>query len=96
MCARLGWDMNLHQLRHYSATELIAAGVDVRAVAGRLGNGGGGSTTLRAYTACVHVTRSVSPGPISTGDGSFIIRWLSKSNCGTLAVSTRTGLGVLL
>ena len=26
--------MNLHQLRHYSATELIAAGVDVRTVAG--------------------------------------------------------------
>ena len=27
----------LHSLRHYSATELIAAGVDVRTVAGRLG-----------------------------------------------------------
>jgi integrase len=53
MCARLGWNMNLHQLRHYSATELIAAGVDVRTVAGRLGHGGGGSTTLRAYTAWV-------------------------------------------
>jgi integrase len=53
MCARLGWDMNLHQLRHYSATELIAAGVDVRTVAGRLGHGGGGSTTLRVYSAWV-------------------------------------------
>ncbi|GAA3220300.1 hypothetical protein GCM10017691_04470 [Pseudonocardia petroleophila] len=53
MCGRLGWDMHLHQLRHYSATELIAAGVDVRTVAGRLGHGGGGSTTLRAYTAWV-------------------------------------------
>lgn len=53
MCARLGWDMHLHQLRHYSATELIASGVDVRTVAGRLGHGGGGSTTLRAYTAWV-------------------------------------------
>ncbi len=28
-------------LRHYSATELIAAGVDVRTFAGRLGHGGG-------------------------------------------------------
>lgn len=46
MCARLGWDMNIHQLRHYSATELIAGGVDVRTVAGRLGHGGGGATTL--------------------------------------------------
>ncbi|GAA1841058.1 hypothetical protein GCM10009836_20490 [Pseudonocardia ailaonensis] len=53
MCKRLGWDMHPHQLRHYSATELIAAGVDVRTVAGRLGHGGGGSTTLRAYTAWV-------------------------------------------
>jgi hypothetical protein len=53
MCARLGWDMNLHELRHYSATELIAAGVDVRTVAGRLGHSGGGTTTLRVYTAWV-------------------------------------------
>jgi integrase len=53
MCGKLGWDMNIHQLRHYSATELIAAGVDVRTVAGRLGHGGGGSTTLRVYSAWV-------------------------------------------
>ena len=51
MCARLGWDMDIKELRHYSATELIAAGVDVRTVAGRLGHGGGGSTTLRVYSA---------------------------------------------
>ena len=51
MCARLGWDMHLHQLRHYSATELIAAGVDVRTVAGRLGHSGGGTTTLKVYSA---------------------------------------------
>jgi integrase len=53
LAARLGWDMHLHQLRHFSATELIAAGVDVRTVAGRLGHGGGGSTTLRVYSAWV-------------------------------------------
>jgi integrase len=53
MCVRLGWDMHIHQLRHYSATELIAAGVDVRTVAGRLGHGGGGATTLRVYSAWV-------------------------------------------
>jgi integrase len=51
MCARLGWDMDIKELRHYSATELIAAGVDVRTVAGRLGHGGGGTTTLRVYSA---------------------------------------------
>lgn len=53
MCERLGLDAHLHQLRHYSATELIAAGVDIRTVAGRLGHGGGGSTTLRVYGAWV-------------------------------------------
>lgn len=53
MCGRLGWDMHIHQLRHFSATELIAAGVDVRTVAGRLGHSGGGTTTLRVYSAWV-------------------------------------------
>jgi len=32
---------------------LISAGVDVRTVAGRLGHGGGGTTTLRVYAAWV-------------------------------------------
>jgi integrase len=53
MCKRLGWDMHVHQLRHFSATELIAAGVDIRTVAGRLGHSGGGTTTLRVYSAWV-------------------------------------------
>ena len=53
LAARLGIDTHLHNLRHYSATELIAAGVDVRTVAGRLGHGGGGTTTLRVYSAWV-------------------------------------------
>ena len=44
---RLGLRTSLHKLRHYTATELISAGVDVRTVAGRLGHGGGGTTTLR-------------------------------------------------
>jgi hypothetical protein len=53
MCAALGLDSHLHALRHYSATELLAAGVDLRTVAGRLGHGGGGATTLRVYAAWV-------------------------------------------
>jgi integrase len=48
---RLGIDTELKSLRHYSATELIAAGVDLRTVAGRLGHGSGGATTLRVYAA---------------------------------------------
>lgn len=53
LAERLGIDTNLHKLRHYSATELVAAGVDVRTVAGRLGHSGGGTTTLRTYAAWV-------------------------------------------
>ncbi|WP_231104621.1 tyrosine-type recombinase/integrase [Haloechinothrix halophila] len=53
MCQKIGIDSQIHALRHYSATELLAAGVDLRAVAGRLGHGGGGATTLRVYAAWV-------------------------------------------
>ncbi len=51
LAARLKIDTSIHKLRHYSATELIAGGADIRVVAGRLGHGGGGATTLRIYTA---------------------------------------------
>ena len=54
MAKRLGIRTTLHKLRHYSATELIAAGVDVRTIAGRLGHGGGGTTTLKVYAAFVN------------------------------------------
>lgn len=53
LVAGLGIRTTLHKLRHYSATELIAAGVDLRTVAGRLGHAGGGRSTLGYYTAWV-------------------------------------------
>jgi integrase len=53
MATRLKINTHLHALRHYSATELLTAGVDLPTVAGRLGHGGGGSTTLRVYAAWV-------------------------------------------
>ncbi|GAA0628924.1 tyrosine-type recombinase/integrase [Kutzneria viridogrisea] len=53
MAERLGIDTHIHALRHYSATELLTAGIDLRTVAGRLGHGGGGATTLRVYAAWV-------------------------------------------
>jgi integrase len=53
MVTRLGIETTLHKLRHYNATELLTAGVDLRTVAGRLGHGGGGTTTLRVYAAWV-------------------------------------------
>jgi integrase len=53
-CAkRLSIATCLKNLRHYSATELITAGVDIRTVAGRLGHSGGGTTTLKVYAAWV-------------------------------------------
>jgi integrase len=51
MARKLGIKTTLHKLRHYSATELLSAGVDIRTVAGRLGHSGGGATTLRVYAA---------------------------------------------
>ncbi|WP_433505900.1 tyrosine-type recombinase/integrase [Pseudonocardia halophobica] len=53
MATKLGLrSTRLHSLRHYAATELVAAGVDIRTVAGRLGHGGG-TTTLKIYAAWV-------------------------------------------
>lgn len=51
MAERLDINTTLHKLRAYAATELLNGGVDVRAVAGRLGHGSGGAMTLRAYAA---------------------------------------------
>jgi integrase len=53
MVSKLGIRTHLHAIRHYSATELLAFGVDLRTVAGRLGHGSGGATTLRVYAAWV-------------------------------------------
>jgi len=48
--ARLGISTTFHKLRHYSATELITAGVDIRTVAGRLGHSSA-TTTWKYYSA---------------------------------------------
>jgi integrase len=50
LAKQLGLHARLHDLRHYAATQLIAGGVDVRTVSGRIGHAGGGATTLRVYT----------------------------------------------
>ena len=45
-------DARIHDLRHFVATQLIAAGHDIRTVAGRLGHAQT-STTLNTYAAFV-------------------------------------------
>jgi integrase len=51
LATRLGILAQLKNWRHYNATELLGAGFDASVVAGRLGHGGGGSTTLKHYVA---------------------------------------------
>lgn len=48
LCRAQGVACRFHDLRHFSASQLIAAGVDVRTVAGRLGHANP-STTLSIY-----------------------------------------------
>lgn len=45
----LGIAVRLHDVRHFVATTLLTSGVDLATVAGRLGHGGGGKTTLAIY-----------------------------------------------
>jgi integrase len=48
MARAMGVDTHFHELRHFSATQLIAGGHDVRTVAGHLGHSDA-SVTLRVY-----------------------------------------------
>jgi integrase len=51
LCREVGLDhVRFHDLRHYVATRLLAVGVDLRTVAGRLGHSKAG-TTLNVYAA---------------------------------------------
>jgi integrase len=53
-----GVELDIKGSRHYTASQLLAGGFDLRNTAARLGHSGGGATTLRHYA-----TRS----PRSTG-----------------------------
>ena len=66
LAEKLGLESHLHELRHYSATELLTAGVDLRTVAGRLGHGDG-TTTLRHYAAWVAAADQQAAGIITAG-----------------------------
>lgn len=69
---RAGVDTHLHALRHFSATEAIAAGYDVVTVAGRLGHADP-SITLRTYSHVIEARdrelaaslgRKLAPAPL--------------------------------
>jgi integrase len=47
--AAAGVKLNIKGLRHYTASQLLAARFDLRNTAARLGHGSGGATTLRHY-----------------------------------------------
>ena len=44
-----GVELNIKTLRHYTASQLLAARFDLQNNAARLGHGGGGATTLKHY-----------------------------------------------
>jgi len=66
LAKRLGIDTTIKNMRHYNATELIYADHKLITVAARLGHGGGGTTTLRFYTARLSEADQRAAGPITT------------------------------
>ena len=47
--AAAGVELDIKGGRHYTASQLLAGGFDLRNTAARLGHSGGGATTLRHY-----------------------------------------------
>lgn len=62
---KVGVESPLKELRHYTATQLLTGGVDLRTVAGRLGHSGGGVTTLRFYAHLVRPADQKAAGMLS-------------------------------
>lgn len=66
LAKRLGIETSIKNMRHYNATELIHAEHKLITVAARLGHAGGGTTTLRFYTARLSEADQRAAGPITT------------------------------
>jgi integrase len=70
--AEVGLDtVRLHDLRHFVATTLLAAGTDLATVAGRLGHGSGGKTTLAIYG---HFLRGAPPDRVAADLLAALVR----------------------
>ena len=81
----LGYDsMRLHDLRHFTATRLMAAGVPVRTVSGRLGHANP-STTLSVYSHFVAASDQVAASVM--GDLLSPSSKVTKQRAGTNSVS---------
>ncbi len=103
LVARLGIRTTLHKLRHYSATELIAAGADIRTIAGRLGHAEGG-TTLAYYTAWLRdadhrasdalIARMPTPSTLAVSKPPRTTRTAQRppSPCQVIAAELRTAI----
>ena len=72
--AAVGVELDIKGGRHYTASQLLAGGFDLRNTAARLGHSGGGATTLRRYAdpvpevdrrAAAYLAR-LTAGPSST------------------------------
>jgi integrase len=61
---RLDIAVQLKNWRNFHATELIAAGLDMNVVAGRIGHGGGGATTWRNYVVLQGERAQRAAGPM--------------------------------
>ncbi len=106
---RLGLSLRLHDVRHFVATTLLTSGVDLATVAGRLGHGGGGKTTLAIYAhfvkapdrAASEVMAGVldlrvgpgSPAPADSAVGSNVVPFRRREDAAGVA-QTPTGDGI--
>jgi integrase len=101
MATRLGLrSTRLHALRHYTATELLAAGADLRTVAGRLGHSDSGATTLRVEAGRVteadrhaaNLLASLMPIPYAPNAIPQAPTNASQQTCGPVSQQASGGL----
>jgi len=71
--------VRLHDLRHFVATTLLASGTDLATVAGRLGHGSGGKTTLAIYG---HFLRGAPPDRAAADLLAGLVRPPAKTAAG--------------
>ena len=82
LCRRAGvHGVRLHDLRHYVATRLLAGGVDVRTVAGRLGHRNA-ATTLNVYAHFLAETDREAAGLLGRLFDDAVAAGACVSRCG--------------